>query len=86
MIISLTFWSGIFSDQVFSTAKSAIIQWHYGILLKLFFMLAGVVTERIREAYQNELAPKMIIFPGCVFVCVTVTSLRYFHSYDILLF
>lgn len=32
------------------------------LLLQLLF--AGVVTVRIQEAYQNEFAPKMMIFPG----------------------
>ena len=27
-------------------------------------MLAGVVTERVREAYQNKSAPMMMLFPG----------------------
>lgn len=41
------------------------------LLLQLLF--AGVVTVRIQEAYQNEFAPKMMIFPGA-FVMLFITK------------
>lgn len=29
--------------------------------------LSGVVTERVKEAHQNESAPQMMLFPGIIY-------------------
>lgn len=48
------------------------------------WVLAGVVTERVKEAHQNKSAPMMMLFPGnqflILYVVIHLISAVFFHK------
>lgn len=67
--------------EVFETPDLAF---YFHVVLFLPFLYAGIVTERIREAYQDEFAPRMIIFPGYILNTVTSFKIHYFCECNLL--